>query len=254
MKVIINAFSLIILCGISFTTHATDYSANYRLIAKNNGKEIGFYRVSLKRLTKPHLYQQQGEIYFTYPGLLKNVVYHYKDIVLFDKQLGVISLAIDIQDKTNIKINGFRSKEGNQLILRKFSPDEDNKLLEEKIVDRDEYDLTLFAFRFPKPCDNTAAAHPPYKARILDVVNWRITSFASTFIPSDKRANYIPSVSWPTISNACLFLVKSHDNKGDRISWISPEGYLIYETTSLYNMILDEGNSTLPIPSLGIMK
>lgn len=253
MKIIIRILPIILLSFLSITTFAAvDYSASYKLIARQNNKEIGYYRVSITKLENTHQYQQKGEIFFTYPQWFKNIVYHYKDTVIFDEQQGVISLDIDIQDKTNLKISGQRSLDGNQLILRKFSP-ENNKLLEEKIVKRNEYDLTLFAFRIPSPCDNKAI-HSQYRAKILDVVNWRIDLFTSTHIPVEERAAYTPTISWPTMANACLFFVKTSAKTGDRMSWISPEGYLIYETTPLYNMILDEENSVLPITSLEIEK
>lgn len=253
MKTIIRIVSIILLSISSFTTYAVvDYSASYKLIAKKSNKEIGYYRVSITKLANTHQYQQKGEIFFTYPQWFKNSVYHYQDTVLFDEQRGVISLDIDIQDKTNLKIKGQRSQDGKQLILKKFSP-ERNELLEEKIVNRNEYDLTLFAFRLPSPCNNTAF-HPQYRAKILDVVNWRIDLFTSTHISVEERAAYTPEISWPTMANACLFSVKTSAKSGDRMSWISPEGYLIYETTPLYNMILDEESSSLPITSLEITK
>lgn len=234
-----------------------EYSASYKLISTFNNKEIGYYRVSLnhsnssENVADPETYTLQGEIYFEYPTLFSKNVYHYKDRVLYDSR-GVVSLSIDIQDKTPVTIKGERSADGSILSLRKYVLGQ-NKVIAQTQFNHADYDYTLFALRFPQPCNSPAANHQ-VKARLLNVVEWKIDRSSSSPITAENSAEYIPTQPVAGIDQACLYLIKSTNKKMNKFSWLTPDGYLLYEKTPDYILILDEDKSVLPTKASGTVK
>ncbi|MFC5429752.1 hypothetical protein ACFPTO_13235 [Paraburkholderia denitrificans] len=216
-----------------------NYRAVYRVYAPGSSREIGSYQVRLNWVPEKQLYRLAGEINFDYRAFLSRIKYDYADVVWFDSRDDVAFEAQEVNNGRKRLINGQRDPLNGGLLVKIEDGSSADRTSRFAAAD---YDFTTFALRFPKAC-GPASVGEKLDKRMLDPIGERIDRVSSEYVSYGSAR--LPNLASST-SPLCLVQTHSTRDALNRRSWISPDGYLVYEESPAYTLALDSSRSVLP--------
>jgi hypothetical protein len=216
-----------------------NYRAVYRIYTPGSDRQIGSYQVKLNWVPEKQMYRLAGEINLEYQDFLSRSRYDYTDEVWFDSHADIAFEAQDVSNGRKTLIDGQRDPVSGGLVV---------KIKDGSTVDHtsrfaaDQYDFTTFALRFPEAC-GPASVGKKLDKRMLDPVSERIDRVSSEYVSYGSAL--LPNLKSMT-SPLCLVQTRSSRKALNRRSWLSSDGYLVYEESPAYTLALDSSRSVLP--------
>lgn len=223
-----------------------NYEAAYQIIAPLGESVVGHYRVVVKRETATFQqtdpgYLQQAEIEFSYPTMFGKYHYLYRDEVIYGP-MGEVSFTIHEQEngKQRTRIGRPLGASGGMII--ESTGDGDSETPSMQSFPANLYDLTLFSLRFPKPCSAERVGQVIH-SRMLNANTGQIAQMDSEYVSFGKAQP--PTFSAP-VANICLIVTKSDRREMNKRSWVTQDGYLLFEDSPAYRLKLSPFESALP--------
>lgn len=214
------------------------YQAQYQILAPDSATSLGIYSISQVWQPESKNWLQRGTISFRIKTLLTNYHYDYSDEVIYSGN----------------KMLSYRLKENDNGTVRQVTGESDNVLPQlnltlhgkkgktQQSISNTDFDYTLFALRFPLPCERhplsgtkTSRIMTPLTGEI-EPVQIRYLGYQSATLPGDT----VPR------SDRCLIEITSSNKSMLSQSWMNAEGYLVYAIYPRYRLLLLPQVSTLP--------
>lgn len=215
-----------------------DYRAVYRILPLQGDTPIGEYRVAQRWDQQHKRYVQQASIAFSWKVLFSTHRYQYQDEVVYGLDN---SLSYSLQENNDGKIRTVQGElpaQGAALTLSIV----DKQGSSRKTIDKTQFDLTLFALRFPIPC-SAQLTGTQRRARMLIPISGEVAFGLSRYVGiSDLR---LPGVAEP-FNDLCLIESTGNNQAMNRHSWVNRDGYLVYEISANYRLLLVPEASNLP--------
>lgn len=215
-----------------------DYQAVYHILPLRGETPIGEYRVSQHWDAQQRHYVQRASIAFSWQVLLSTHHYRYQDEVWYGVDN---SLSYRLYEDNDGKIRSVKGELPKQAAVLMLSID-DQQGKRQQAIEKTQFDDTLFALRFPTPC---GAQQPgsQRRNRFLVPISGAVELHLSRYLGiTDLR---LPGVAEP-FNNLCLIETTGSNKEAHRSSWINRDGYLVYETSANYRLLLVPLASHLP--------
>ncbi len=215
-----------------------DYRAVYRILPLQGETPIGEYRVAQRWDSQHNRYVQQANIAFSWKVLFSTHRYQYQDEVLYGADN---SLSYTLQENNDGKkrtVIGELPAQGAAIALS-ISDEQGNR---RKVIDKAQFDHTLFALRFPIPC-SAQLTGTQRRARLLIPLSGEVAFGLSRYVGiTDLR---LPGVAEP-LNDLCLIESTGNNKEMNRHAWVNRDGYLVYEISANYRLLLVPEASNLP--------
>lgn len=215
-----------------------DYHAVYRILPLQGETPIGEYRVAQRWDALRNRYVQQANITFSWQILLSTHYYLYQDEVLYGLDNSLSYRLYEDNDGKIRTVKGELSAPASALTLNI----KDQHGSRQKIIGKNQFDYTLFALRFPIPC-HPQLTGSQHQVRSLAPISGDIASNLSRYLGmTDLR---LPGLAEP-FNDLCLIETIGSSKQSSRHSWVDRDGYLVYETSASYRLLLVPEASHLP--------
>ncbi|CAM4209535.1 hypothetical protein [Serratia silvae] len=215
-----------------------DYLAVYRILPLQGETPIGEYRVAQRWDAQRNHYVQQASITFSWRILLSTHHYRYQDEVWYGLDNSLSYRLHEDNDGKIRTVKGELPAQGAALTLN-INDQQGNRQI---IIEKNQFDYTLFALRFPTPC-NPQLTGSQRRVRSLAPISGDIASSLSRYLGmTDLR---LPGLTEP-FNDLCLIETTSSSKQSNRRSWVDRDGYLVYETSASYRLLLVPEASHLP--------
>lgn len=215
-----------------------DYQAVYRILPLQGETPIGEYRVAQRWDRQHSHYVQQASIAFSWKVLLSTHHYRYQDEVLYRLDN---SLSYRLQEDNDGKTRMVKGELPAQAAALTLSID-DEQGKRQKTVAKSQFDYTLFALRMPIPCGPQLIGSQ-HSVRSLIPISGDIASTLSRYVGMTQLS--LPGVATP-LSDLCLIETTGSSKEMTRRSWVNRDGYLVYEISANYRLLLVAEASNLP--------
>lgn len=217
---------------------ANDYQAVYHILPLQGETPMGEYRVAQRWDRQHNRYVQQASITFSWKILLSTHQYRYQDEVLYGLDNSLSYSLHEDNNGTVRTVKGEMPKQAAALIL----DIEDEKGKKQKSVAKTQFDYTLFALRFPTPCSPQLVG-TQRSARSLVPISGDIVTTLSRY--ADMTSLHLPHRATP-FNDLCLIVTTGSSQEMNRSSWVDRDGYLVYEISANYRLLLVPEASNLP--------
>ncbi|MFZ1874348.1 MAG: hypothetical protein WAU54_16445 [Chania sp.] len=215
-----------------------DYQAVYRILPLQGETPIGEQRVAQRWDRQHNRYVQQASIEFSWKILLSTHQYHYQDEVFYGVDNSLSYSLHENNDGKTRTVTGELSERSPTLLLNI----DDGQGKRQKSIDKTQFDYSLFALRFPIPCSPQLVGSQ-IRARSLVPISGDIVSTVSSYVGmTDLR---LPGVAEP-FNDLCLIETTGSSKEMNRHSWVNRDGYLVYQISANYRLLLVEAASNLP--------
>lgn len=215
-----------------------DYQAVYRILPLQGDTPMGEYRVAQRWDRQHNRYVQQASIAFSWQILLSTHQYRYQDEVLYGVDN---SLSYRLHEDNDGKVRTVKGELDNQAAALILDID-DGQGKRQKNIAITQFDYTLFALRFPIPCSPQRVG-TQRRARSLVPISGDIATSLSRYV--DITSLRLPGVAKP-FSDLCLIETTGGSKEMNRHSWVNRDGYLVYEVSANYRLLLVPEASNLP--------
>jgi hypothetical protein len=239
LQAVVAAMSVLLAVNCMAEPAYANYRAVYRVYTPGSDTQIGSYKVKLNWVPEKQMYQLVGEINLDYRAFLSRNRYDYTDEVWFDSHADVAFHAQDVSNGRKTVINGQRDPISGDLLVKTRDGSSADRI---STFAAAQYDFTTFALRFPQACGPTSVGKK-LDERMLDPVSDRIDRVSSEYVSYGSAL--LPNLNGMT-SPLCVVQTRSSRNALNRRSWLSPDGYLVYEESRAYTLALDSRRSVLP--------
>ncbi|TQI80545.1 hypothetical protein FHU10_4584 [Serratia fonticola] len=215
-----------------------DYHAVYHILPLQGETPIGEYRVAQRWDAKHERYVQRASIAFSWKVLFSTHRYQYQDEVQYGADNSLSYTLQENNDGKSRMVSGELPAKGTALALN-ISDQQGNS---RKTIDKAQFDLTLFALRFPAPC-TAERIGTQRRARLLIPISGEVALGLSRYVGiTDLR---LPGVAEP-LKDLCLIESTGNNKEMNRHSWVNRDGYLVYEISANYRLLLVPEASNLP--------
>ncbi|MEB7885485.1 hypothetical protein [Serratia fonticola] len=207
-----------------------DYHAVYHILPLQGETPIGEYRVAQRWDAQRHLYVQQASITFSWQVLLSTHHYRYQDEVDYGAN-GNLSYRLHEDNDGKIRmVMGVLPAQSTTLTLHI----DDNQGTTQKTIAKSQFDYTLFALRFPTPCGPHLTGKQR-RVRSLFPISGDIDSSLIRYLGMTDL--HLPGVAG-SFNDLCLIETTGNGKERNRLSWVNRDGYLVYETSASYRLLL----------------
>ncbi|WP_431222430.1 hypothetical protein ACQ86O_19170 [Serratia sp. L9] len=215
-----------------------DYRAVYHILPLQGETPIGEYRVTQRWDQQHKRYVQQASIAFSWKVLFSTRHYQYQDEVIYGLDNSLSYTLQENNDGKSRTVQGELPAQGAVLTLNIVDKQGNSR----KTIDKTQFDLTLFALRFPIPC-SAQLTGTQRRARMLIPISGEVAFGLSRYVGiTDLR---LPGVA-ERFNDLCLIESTGNNQEMNRHSWVNRDGYLVYEISANYRLLLVPEASNLP--------
>jgi hypothetical protein len=215
-----------------------DYQAVYRILPLQGETPIGEYRIAQRWDAQHNHYEQRASITFSWQVLLSTHHYRYQDEVRYGADNSLSYRLHEDNDGKIRTVQGELPAQGTALTLNI----DDKQGKRQKTIEKNQFDYTLFALRFPTPCSPQLTGSQR-RVRSLAPISGDIDSSLSRYLGmTDLR---LPGLA-ESFNDLCLIETTGSGKESNRHSWVNRDGYLVYETSASYRLLLVPRASNLP--------
>ncbi|KEY57372.1 hypothetical protein [Serratia sp. DD3] len=215
-----------------------DYHAVYRILPVRGEKPIGEHRVTQRWDQQHSRYVQQASIAFSWRVLLNTHHYRYQDEVFYGVDNSLSYRISEDNDGNTRTVKGEMPAKAAGLTLN-IADQQGNR---QKSIDKTQFEYTLFSLRFPIPCHSTLVG-TERSEQVLVPISGDIVLTQSRYVSMTDL--HLPGIAKP-FNDLCLIETTDSSTGISRHSWINRDGYLVYEISADYRLLLVEEASNLP--------
>lgn len=234
--------ALTALTGAAIAAPTQSYRAYYHILRSQEPRPIGYYQVEVEALPDAQGYRQRATIHFEWKTVFTKGQYDYQDTVNWRAAKDLSYTIVENNHGKQRRVSG--ETDATRQLLR-ITMEQKGKQ-HTRTIPFSQFDNTLFALRFPRPCGTEQAVHQAQKTRLLEPLSGRVSQVTGYL---DRTAAPLPhGVTLPAGITAplCLYVSTSKNKTLDRHSWLNRDGYLVYQLAPDYYLQLDPARSRLP--------